>query len=159
VRAGRRARPDRDHVADARLGGQGVAGRRVAVNQARAGRGVVADVRPGPVAEADAEDHAAVADRHVRRAVGVDAVRVGADAGLLDHRREIDCYEAARAVAVAHARSPAACVASTPMLASASSIRVNASDGPLMMVDGPGPCPYSWQLPVEITPMLVHPSR
>ena len=156
VRAGRGAGPDRDHVADARLGGEGVAGRGVGVDQARAGRGMVADVRPGAVAEADAEDHAAVADRDVRRAVGVDAVRVGADAGLLDHRREIDVT---RLPVLSLMRAP-------PQL------RGQHADVGVGVVDQgerlgraahdgrrPGPCPNSRQLPVEITPMLVQPSR
>ena len=168
--AGRGAGPDRDRVADAGLGGERVAGRRVGVDQAGAGGGVVARVLPDAVAEPDAEHDAAVADRDVGGAVGVDAVRVGPDAGLLDGGREVHVdqpqargrrgeacgrggggrrcgpperrrrWSGPRRGVDGHACSFCGSVeASTARLAPGSSMMVNASAGPDMIVDGPGP--------------------
>ncbi len=158
--AGGGAGPHRDRVADAGLGGQRVAGRRVGVDQAGAGGGMVGRVLPDAVAEPDAEHDAAVADRDVGGAVGVDAVRVGSDARLLDGGRQVHVDEpegrrrraggaacGGRVDGAASGRRVGghACSfcgsteASTARLASGSSMMVNASAGPLMIVDGPGP--------------------
>ena len=131
------------------------------VDEAGAGGGMVGRVLPDAVAEPDAEHDAAVADRDVGVAVGVDAVRVGSDARLLDGGRQVHVDEPegrrrpgrwSRPADVAPVVRPAGCrvdghacsfcgstEASTARLASGSSMMANASAGPLMIVDGPGP--------------------
>ncbi len=141
---------------------------------------MVRRVLPDAVAEPDAEHDAAIADRDVGGAVGVDAVGVGPDARLLDGGREVHINQpqgrgrrggseacgsggggrTRRGGVEGHACSFCGSVeASTARLAPGSSMMVNASAGPDMIVDGPGPWPNSRPLPVEITPIDSQPSR
>src|SRR5579875_419622 len=150
---GPRTGPHLDGVADARQGGERVSGGEVAVHQARARSGMIGLQNLRRVAEAQAEHDPAVADRYVGVTVAADPVGLGSDLALVDGAEKIDRHERAHAIA-AESSSP-----SGARLASGSTTVWKASRGPLMIVEGPGPCPNSWQLPVEMTPMVIQPGR
>src|SRR6185437_11445129 len=88
--AGRGAGPDPHLVAHAGVGGQRVPGRRVRVDQAGAGRGVIGVKREDGVAEFQAEYDPAVPGRHVGAAVPVDPVGRAVQGRVLDGAEHAD---------------------------------------------------------------------
>ena len=142
-------------IANARKADGGVARVVIGMDEARARRRVVTHVAKDTVTEAKSEDHTTVTYRDVRIPVAVDSIRVVSDLTLVDVGEQIDAHE----FLASHESSRCCTRLKKPRLAASSSTILNDDDGPDMIVDGPGPCPKSRQLPVEMTPMEVHPSR